>query len=167
MSKNKQKDQAATTAPSALHDAIEQTPDVKGHYCKGLQALEDDSSKIIVPQPRLIGGSLNIDKAVKGLYPDEARWDYALEYDGATYFVEVHPAFTGEVDKMKKKLAWLQNWLKTKAPEIDKLKSSRHPYAWVYTGTFAIMKTSKQYKQLAQMGLLPTSSWDFEKMNKT
>lgn len=144
---------------NALRNATELTPDVKGHFCPGLQVLGKNSSKVKVTATKLIGGSLDIDSTVKQLYPEDARWDYAVEYEGKTYFIEVHPAFTGEVETIRKKLAWLKNWLQEKAPEINKIKSSNKPYNWVYTDTFAIAKTSRQYKAIAQLGLLPTATW--------
>lgn len=102
--------------------AIEQTADVAEAYESGLRALKKaEGGKVVVSDGKRLNGSLNIDAAVAHLYPNENRWDYAVGYDEKVYFVEIHPAFTGEVNRMIAKLNWLRLWLKTKAPKIDAL----------------------------------------------
>ena len=151
---------------SKLKEAVDETPDVKGNFRKGLMALKgSDSELIIVPDTRKIGGSLDIDSTTKRLYPNAARWDYAVEYDGETFFIEVHPASTTKLDVMLSKLEWLKGWLKTEAPRIDALKAkSKHPYHWVHTGSSKIVKGSKQYKQLATHKLLPVKVWNYDSL---
>lgn len=149
---------------SRLKEAVDETPDVTGNHKKGLRALNDSDKKlIIVPDTRKIGGSLDIDSTTKRQYPNAARWDYAVEYDGETFFIEVHPASTTKIDVMLSKLEWLKGWLKTKAPRIDALKAkSKPPYHWVHTGSSKIIKGSKQYKQLATHKLLPVKVWNYD-----
>ena len=151
---------------SKLKEAVDETPDVKGNHRKGLMALKgSDRELIIVPDTRKIGGSLDIDSTTKRLYPNAARWDYAVEYDGETFFIEVHPASTTKLDVMLSKLEWLKGWLKTEAPRIDALKAkSKHPYHWVHTGSSKIVKGSKQYKQLATHKLLPVKVWNYARL---
>lgn len=151
---------------SKLKEAVDETPDVKGNLRKGLMALKgSDRELIIVPDTRKIGGSLDIDSTTKRLYPNAARWDYAVEYDGETFFIEVHPASTTKLDVMLSKLEWLKGWLKTEAPRIDALKAkSKHPYHWVHTGSSKIVKGSKQYKQLATHKLLPVKVWNYARL---
>lgn len=151
---------------SRLKEAVDETPDVTGNHKKGLMALNDSDKKlIIVPDTRKIGGSLDIDNTTKSLYPNDTRWDYAVEYDDEIFFIEVHPASTTKIDLMLSKLGWLKGWLKTKAPRIDALKAkSKHPYHWVHTGSSKIVKGSKQYKQLATHKLLPVKVWNYESL---
>lgn len=151
---------------SRLKEAVDETPDVTGNHKKGLMALKgSDSELIIVPDTRKIGGSLDIDSTTKRLYPNAARWDYAVEYDGEVFFIEVHPASTTEIKAMIKKYDWLKNWLKTKAPRIDALKAkSKHPYHWVHTGSSKILKSSRHYKELTKRKLLPVKVWDYSKL---
>lgn len=151
---------------SRLKEAVDETPDVTGNHKKGLMALNDSDKKlIIVPDTRKIGGSLDIDSTTKRQYPNAARWDYAVEYDGETFFIEVHPASTTKLDVMLSKLEWLKRWLKTKAPRIDALKAkSKPPFHWVHTGSSKIIKGSKQYKQLATHKLLPVKVWNYDSL---
>lgn len=150
---------------SVLEKAVELTPDVVGNYRNGTSSLGTYSGKIVVPDTRNLCGSLDIDKATKKLYPVEPRWDYALEYDGEVFFIEVHPCNTGEVNAVLNKLDWLKSWLKNKAPEVDKVKTkNKMPYHWICTGAFSILKTSRYYKILSQRGLIPKEQWDYSKI---
>lgn len=137
-----------------FEEAINATPDVIGKYQRGLAALGCYSIKIEVENPKLIDGSLDIDNAVKSLYPEDARWDYAVSYNGKVYFIEVHPAMTSEVTKILKKLAWLKLWLQQHAPLIDEIKSET-PYHWLQVSNCTILPTSPQYRRLAAAGLCP------------
>ena len=99
--------------------AVEQTAEVSAAYEPGLRALRRaEVGKVVASDGSRLDGSLNIDDAVAQLYPNENRWDYAIGYGQKVYFVEIHPAFTGEVPKMIAKLNWLKLWLKAKAPKI-------------------------------------------------
>lgn len=61
-------------------EAVEKTPQVAGAYKAGLLAFGDYSSKVVVPDNRLLGGSVDIDVATVELYPNDNRWDYAFDY---------------------------------------------------------------------------------------
>ena len=62
---------------SLLKTAVEHTDDVKGNFKVGLGAIKNNErQKFVLPDPRLIGGSLDIDSSTKTLYPDAFRWDY-------------------------------------------------------------------------------------------
>lgn len=74
----------------------------KNHFARGLGAIKEKSC-INVPHTRRAGGSVNLDKAMEKDFPEDNRWDYALEYDGYTFFLEVHPASTSEIKCMIKK----------------------------------------------------------------
>lgn len=169
MAKNKKKVFQTSIQTSLLEKAIEQTPDVKGHFCKGLGALNSAAkTKISVPDTTKLTGSLDIDKATKDKYPEDNRWDYAVEYDNETFFIEVHPGSTGEVTKVIAKLNWLKNWLKEKAPEIRILKpADKRAFYWLYTNNFSILPNSKYALMLSSNGIKPTKNWDYKEISKS
>lgn len=136
--------------------AVLDTPEVSACFQNGLQALGANSAKVSLSDSRKAEGSVDIDGCTAALYPNDNRWDYALGYDGAVYFAEVHPANTGEVSTVLRKLQWLKDWLHAKAPELNKLKAThRTPFYWILSGKFNIPKNSPQYRRLVQAGLLP------------
>ncbi len=135
--------------------AVDITKDVAGCHRNGLQALGNDSHRVSLSDPAKCGGSLNIDDCTQALYPQSNRWDYAIHFEAEVYFAEVHPAHTSEVKTVLNKLEWLKNWLDKNAPEIKKLRAANKPYFWIQTKNFDILKTSPQYRQLAQAGLVP------------
>ncbi len=151
---------------SLLKVAVCKTEDVKDGYRTGLNALRgDDKPKILVPNTRKIGGSLDIDTSTESKYPNENRWDYAVEYDKETFFIEVHPASTSEVTVVLAKLSWLKQWLRTSAPEIDKLRpETKRAYHWVFTGRNTILPNSSQARRLSQNGIKPVKCWDYSQL---
>ncbi len=131
--------------------AVEQTPLLQEHLKTGLQALlSSDRSRINLKITRKCEGSVNIDKALEHVYPTENRWDYAIGYDGTTHFIEVHPAYTSDIDKIEKKLQWLQKFLRDQAPELNKEKKQFH---WIATKGVNILKGSRQLRNLTQLGI--------------
>ena len=148
----------AKSKTQKFKDAALATTEVKDCYREGLQALGKHSSKVLLSNSRKAEGSIEIDACVARKYPNDNRWDYALGYDSEAYFVEVHTANTSEVSTVLRKLQWLKDWLYSEAPEIYRIKAkSRTPYYWVLSKKFAIQKHSKQYRILAQNGLMPIS----------
>lgn len=149
-----------------LEKAVNATPDVKGSFHRGLGALSaSDKTKIHVPDTSKLTGSLDIDSTTKNLYPEDNRWDYAIEYDNETFFIEIHPGSTGEVSKVIAKLSWLKEWLKTKAPEINNIKAkNKAAYHWVYTNKYSILPNSKYALMLSKNGIKPTKVWDYDKI---
>lgn len=128
-----------------------------------MQAVKNsDRNKVNVTDPRKLQGSLDIDTQVQKKYPQEPRWDYALSYDDKLYFFEVHPASTSEVDAVIKKLIWLKDWLKNKAPEINKLQKGVHPYVWIQSGRYDILDSGKSGKKLAASGIVVTNQLNFK-----
>lgn len=140
-----------------LEVAVEQTTDVIGCFCKGLKAVKKEHrSKIHAVDTRKLTGSLDVDTSTAINYPNDNRWDYAIEHNGVTYFLEFHPASTSNVSEIIGKKNWLKWWLKDKAPLIDALKpTNQSAFHWIATGSVKILPSSKQYKQLALAGLLP------------
>lgn len=156
MSKSKKTNEAL--APTCnFRKAVEDTPDVVNGYCFGLQALENvDKSAVTLKDSRKVDGSLNIDKETKLLYPNEPRWDYAIGYDDKVFFVEVHPANTSNISEMAKKKEWLQKWLTSKAPSLNKLPSGCPRFLWAATESGVhISKQASHIRKLAQLGFNP------------
>lgn len=148
---------AQQSVKTPLMIATDETADVKGCCKRGLGALGAYRSKVRAADPNQLLSSIDIDSAVRDKYPDASRWDYAIEYGKQVFFMEVHHGSTGEASEVMKKLEWLKRWLETSAPQIKALKAKdRAPYYWVFTNKFNILKTSHQYRQLVQVGLVPT-----------
>lgn len=133
-------------------EAVEKTSDIKAGYRIGLQALGVNKSHVAATDPRKIDGSVDIDKCTRMLYPNSARWDYAIGYDGKAYFLEIHPANTSNVEEMIKKAKWLNEWLNDKAPSLKSL-AANNDYYWVPSGKVCILKNSPQYRKLSQSSI--------------
>lgn len=142
-------------AIKSFRKAVEATPDISKEFNQGIQALGSYSELVIPAYTRYLEGSVDIDSATKSIYPTEPRWDYAIAYSGEVYFIEVHPAISSEVAIVIKKLEWLKNWLKNKAPEIEKLRKKENAYYWIQSKSFSIPKNSRQYRIAKKNGLLP------------
>ncbi|MDE5882373.1 MAG: hypothetical protein K2H60_11645 [Muribaculaceae bacterium] len=157
--KRHNKGSAERVVKCAFQEAVEKTAEVRNGFCVGKQAIKNsDRGKIEAADDRKLQGSLDIDSQVKMLYPHDPRWDYALSYDNMMYYVEIHPAETSEVDKVVSKVRWLKNWLRAKAPEIDKLPKAAYPYIWVQSGRYAILPNSKEMRKLSVAGLITTKT---------
>ena len=141
-----------------FQQAVHSTLDITTGYRPGLQALGGYSTKIRVSDTRLLGGSVDIDACTVDKYPNANRWDYAFDYKGEAFFVEVHSAYTGEVDTVIAKLNWLKSWLRDRAPSLEEKKAkSRTPYYWLQSDKFEIPKTSRHFRLIVQEGLKPLS----------
>jgi hypothetical protein len=147
-------------------EAVQATPEVRNNHCEGKLAIPSgERNKVELLDPRKCGGSLFIDQSLidQGFYPNDSRWDYAIDYNGEVFFFEVHTANTSEVSTVLKKLAWLKDWLRQKAPEINTLKAtSKTPFYWVQSNGYHILKNSAQERQVIQKGLKPISKLSFK-----
>lgn len=130
-------------------ETVQATNDIKNGFCLGLQALGANAKFITTTNPRMLDGSVDIDECTKKIYPNDARWDYVIGYDGKAYFIEIHPANTSNVKEVIKKAAWLNNWLKTRALELKAL-SANNNYYWIASGKHNILQNSPQHRQLSQ-----------------
>jgi hypothetical protein len=135
--------------------AVEATEDIATCYKVGLTALGSYSDRVVVSDTSKLQGSVDIDSCTTAKYPNANRWDYALAYKSEIYYVEVHSANTAEVDTMIRKLEWLKQWLRTEAPEINKLTAKQNAFVWIQSKNFQILKTSPQYRRAKRVGLLP------------
>ena len=148
-------------------EAVKQTSQVAEAYKAGLLAFGDYSSKVVVPDNRLLGGSVDIDAATVELYPNDNRWDYAFDYNGKVFFIEVHTASTSETSTVLSKLEWLKVWLREQAPKIDKLKSRIiPPFYWVQSKQYALPTHTPQYRKAVSAKLIPIKEWNYELLCK-
>lgn len=148
--------------PNNLEDAVVMTPEVKGWYCTGLQAIKKEHKRnrlIVARKGILINGSLDIDKATERLRRNENRWDYVIESQRELHFVEVHPADSGHAQKeVLEKLQWLKKWLRENAVHIDELPFPKR-FHWVASGKIDLRgmpfsKIAPTSKQRIRAGLI-------------
>jgi len=122
--------------------------------------FHNERNKVELNDSKKCGGSLFIDQCLlnQKLYPNDNRWDYAIDYNGEVFFFEVHKASSGEVSTVLKKFQWLKDWLAQKAPEINALKAkSKTPYYWVQSNGFHILPNSSCERAVREKGLKPIS----------
>lgn len=108
---------------SRFQIAVEATPDLAGAYRAGIQALEPADRERLGDR-QTAGGSVNVDAALLKAQPSANRWDYGIGIGGATetvVWLEVHHASSGQADVVIKKLAWLKDWLQSRAPELARV----------------------------------------------
>ena len=135
----------------SFKEAISATPLLKNAYRNGLQALGNYSNKVRPSDTKKCEGSVDIDNAVKAIYPNDSRWDYVIGYDGITYLIEVHSADTSEVASVLKKFSWLKGFLVTDAPELNQQQKKR--FYWISSGGNNILRGSPQARKLTLSGI--------------
>lgn len=123
--------------------------------------------KVQIIDPRRLTGSIDLDATLASdpNHARKARWDYGVGFKtGTTHercavWVELHGANPGALADMKKKRAWLREWLQNSSPELRSMTTNaeRHlcqsPYVWISTGTNTILKTSTSSRALAASGV--------------
>jgi hypothetical protein len=147
----------ADTTGGNFKAAVEATPHIENCYKAGLKALGSHSNKISLAKTSLCNGSVDIDKCLSAILPNDHRWDYCFGYNNEAYFVEIHPAATSDVGIMMAKLQWLKDWLNNHATELNKIKAAKS-YYWIMTGKYDISPNSRQAKQIASVGLKPRAN---------
>jgi hypothetical protein len=141
----------------AFKKAVEKA--LPGAYRKGVKALENtDRVHISCENPRMVIGSVNIDKTLKRSHPNDSRWDYGIGIRGQkrteqVIWVEVHPASSSHIEEMLKKRQWLKAWLERSAPELSKLTARQDGYIWLASGKVGIQRSSPQARRLARQGI--------------
>lgn len=132
--------------------AVNNTPSVSNCYRDGLQALGADSNFVRVSETRDLNGSIDLDSCLRATHRDANRWDYTFGYQNQSYYLEVHPAGTGEVDTVIRKFTWLRNWLQTDGTHFNAIKG-HEPFHWVASGKVSIPVGSTYHRRLAGAGL--------------
>lgn len=109
-------------------------------------------------------GSIELDAALEK-HPKHAqanRWDYGLGYVDTNnaeraLWVEVHSAYTSEVDCVIKKLKWLKEFLNQQScSNLKKLTNAtpeKYRYVWVASGRYDIPAHAPQLRRLREHGL--------------
>lgn len=141
-------------------------------YCKaGLQAIKKENrNKILVPNSKLFGHSLDIDEALKTIISQDNRWDYGFEYDHYFIFIEIHPAETSQIDCICKKVAVTKEWFDRNCPEIlhlPKFEKSNRQYYWISSGrtNLKILPNSVYARKLAKNNIVSVGNvFDFSKL---
>ena len=169
MAKNQPVTDKTQTSPLAI--ACGQSDRLKGFHAVGLGAMKKGERQCIaVPNTKLIGCSVALDEAAKGTHPLENRWDYAVEYDGNTFFIEIHPASTSEIECVILKVRFVTGWLKKNAPELLSLprkETGTRQFYWVSSGRtdIRILPNSRQARQLALHHIKHVGRvWDYSKL---
>lgn len=124
--KNKRNDQKPIQISNAFRQAVEATAEIADGYCQGLQALRANATTVTAENTLHLEGSVDIDACVHNLYPNDSRWDYAIGYEGKSYFLEVHPANTSNVSEMLNKAKWLKKWLQDKALPLKNIAAGEN-----------------------------------------
>ena len=124
-------------------EKVEKTEAIKDCFKPGLQALTKQyKNKIQTRRPRKINGSIFLEECL-----DNGIWDYIIGYDDKTFFIEIHPAETSEVNTVLNKLRWLKQW-KSKTP----FKEDKN-FFWLPSNGVNILKGSKYWHQIHNQGL--------------
>lgn len=131
-------------------DAVQKTPEITDCLKPGLQALGSNSNKVKVNATRELSGSVDIDTCLAREYPNAPRWDYVFGYKDRVYYVEVHQGRTSEVENVLAKLAWLKQWRKRAAPNLEDLEH-RSTYHWVSSGGTESMLKRGRYGRLLDL----------------
>ncbi len=143
-----------------FQQAVQQAPPpVNTAYQPGLQALSRSCrAKLTYKDSQKLTGSINLDKALAGIYPNDPRWDYGLGVADPSgceqaLWIEVHPATTREVQIVLQKLQWLKQWLQNDGMALGKLRGSSAFY-WLTTDGVHIQRGSPQARRLSQSGII-------------
>lgn len=132
---------------------IVQTELLKNCYQGGLQALGKNSSKIALEDTKKCSVSVDIDTCLKQKYPGDSRWDYVVSYQKKAYFVEIHPAFTTEVELLLKQIGLKIFWIKKEVADLKKI--AHETLYWIPTDKYAI-RGGRYERLLAQNKIIIT-----------
>ena len=142
-----------------FREAVDATAELRGACLPGLQALkESDRNRIQCADTRRLKGSIDLEVRLKDHYREYPQWDYGIGWLEAAgrecaIWVEVHPASSGHVDDMIRKVTWLKNWLRNHAPCLKSLTRVENGYAWVATAGISFRPGSPQAQKLTRAGV--------------
>ncbi|RMF29200.1 MAG: hypothetical protein D6765_04785 [Bacteroidetes bacterium] len=138
-----------------FEEQVNQIQDLRGSFHPGLGAFGSNREKIHPQDPRACCGSVNLDDNLRRRFPNDPRWDYCICYTKRNYFVEIHPAYTSEVDLVLRKLEWLKQWLRTDGKPLWKGIAPEKPFHWIFTKRCAVKPGDRYARKLAKAGLWP------------
>lgn len=141
---------------SQFRKAVKACPDLTLH--EGLQAVKPADRERIRPEnTRSVTGSVDIDDDLRGSFPEDNRWDYAVGYRGSddkekAWFIEVHSAETSEISHVIRKAQALRAWAERCAPDLWNMTVPREIH-WVASGRCALRLNDSYRRQLALAGV--------------
>lgn len=135
--------------------AVLATPNLgAGAFHAGIKALKaPDRDRIECSDTVRLSGSSDVDAALKASQPNAHRWDYAIAYrrkKEVVFWVEVHPASSGDIARVREKFVWLQAWLKGDA---HRLRGFEAQFVWISSGKTTFTQGSPAIRRLAQEGV--------------
>jgi hypothetical protein len=148
--------------------AVLATPDLgRKAYLPGKQALKSNhAAKVQCTNAHDFTGSIDLERSLRGRggYHHANLWDYGIGYRYGRHqlaiWIEIHPANSGQVDLMIRKLRWLKQWLREHARDLDlltELTKAQLPgfdYCWIATDAGVhIRQGSPQDHRLRREGL--------------
>lgn len=140
-----------------FREAVESCAPIRTFYRSGLRAMGDRRACVSCDNTRSLTGSVDLDHALRRLYPESPRWDYGIGFRPASQsevavWVEIHPASSTHVEDVLSKLRWLRAWLAREAPAL--MAITKGGFYWIApAGPIAITADSPQAKRLAANGL--------------
>ena len=143
-------------------EAVEATPNLRGKWERGLQALRpEDKPHIRAADTFALTGSVDVDTSLRRVreHADANRWDFAIGYQHedreaeCLYWVELHTANDSQVDVVLAKLRWLQRWL---AGDGRLLRAFEKDFVWVSSGSTHYTLNGPQRRAFADSGLRQT-----------
>jgi hypothetical protein len=138
----------------SFKSAVLSIPELKNSFCQGLQALRSvDKQHVSAADPRKLEGSVDLDSSTVDF--GGKRWDYAIGYERPSnkyciFWIEVHPANSGEVAAVIGKLQTLKSWLSRAGTALD---TRPRRFIWVSSGKTSFTLSAPQKKQFAELGL--------------
>lgn len=140
-----------TIGGASFAAAVKSTLAINTAYQPGIQALEPTDKKRLAAADRATG-SVALDEAVKDRYPNAHRWDYGIGLPTAgkserVLWLEVHHAASGETDRVIKKLQWLKEWLRSEAPDLNRMPAT---FLWLLSNVESNPNDRRKRQQLAE-----------------
>lgn len=135
---------------------VNATNGLEGTHRRGLRALPGSAAaRVDVQRGTRLSGSVDIDSALKRLFPNDPRWDYVvgqrheLGRADSLHWIEVHPASGARnVDDVRAKAKWLLGWL----PRTPLVSYPRR-MVWVASGKSAFNARDPKLRALALAGV--------------
>src|SRR5271169_722189 len=127
--------------------AVNRTPSIRRQLKPGLTALNRADRSRIKCDGKCLCGSVDPDSALRDIFPNDARWDYAVgvtRQQDSVVWVEAHSASSLHVDEVLNKLKWLHWWLDANASELNRLPRL---FCWVATGSVSLHPGSPQARR--------------------
>jgi hypothetical protein len=139
-------------------DAVEGIPSIRDAFRPGIAALRrPDRTRVTVGTPRLLTGSIDLDLALKHVFPNDSRWDYGIGHKPKRdsewiHWIEVHAATSStHIVEMNEKLSWLKNWLTGQGRRLNGFKRQ---FIWISSGRNEFTAISPQRRRISENGLI-------------